>query len=299
MNWIRQNTFLAVFFAVTLAGTIGMGVLLYMQYDNYSTVTEEFGQQSAELKRLQTLVPYPSEDNLKKLQAQRQAMDANIQTLRGSLAKMALPTVPTSPEQFQDRLRASVLGCVELAKQNEVKLPEKFYLGFDGYQTTPPRPGATMALANQMAGIESVLKMLLGNHVAEIKSVKRVPLAEEDQKDGVKPAPNAAAQSPVSKTSFEIGFKAEQNHVRESINSIVGSTKGFFVLRGLQISNEKPKAPSKKDALDIKPPVAALPDSGAPAASDAPAVLKFVLGTEKVDVVAQIEIVNFKASTGK
>jgi len=298
MNWIRQNSFLAAFFAVTIAGTIALGVLLYMQYDNYSTTAEEYNKQADELKHLQSLAPYPSEENLKKLRAQRQALDANIQTLRESLAKMALPIPPTSPEQFQDRLRASVLAAVDQAKQNEVKLPEKFYLGFDGYQTTPPKPSATMALANQMAGIELVLKTLIENKVAEINSVKRAVLVEEDQTGGDKPSVASPAQGPINKTSFEVAFKAEQNQARKIINAIADSKKQFFVLRGLRINNEKLKAPSKKDGDDAKS-VAGLPEAGKPAGADAPSGLKYIIGTEKIDVVAQIEIVNFKGSTGK
>jgi len=300
MNWIRQNSFLAAFFAVTTVCAISLGVLLYLQYDKYSSVSDEFATQAAELKRLQSLTPYPSEENLKKLKVQREAMDAQIQTLKKSLTAMTLPIESTSPEQFQDRLRASVLATVELAKQNDVKLPEKFYLGFDGYQTTPPRPQAAMALANQMAGIELVLKMLIENRATQISSVKRVPLGEEEQKTTPQQAFSQGEKGPIDKTSFEVGFKAEQKQVQKILNSIVQSNRQLLVIRDLSINNEKAKAPSKSDPDDAKLP-AAVPDPSKPAVTgtDSAPSLKFILGTEKVDVVAQIEIVKFKGNTSK
>jgi len=298
MNWIRQNSFLAGLFAVTTALAIALGVLVYMAYDKYSTVSEEFGKQATELKRLQSLVPYPSEENLKKVKAQRESMDAKIQSLQQSLTKMAIPVDPTTPEQFQDKLRTSVLALIDLAKQKEVKLPEKFYLGFDGYQTSPPKPEATFALANQMAGVELVVRKLIDSRVAEIKAVKRAPLPEEEAKT---PAQSKQLPvTPVNKTSFEVEFRADQSRARSLLDSIVGSKDEFYIIRSLHVENEKLKAPSKSDPDDSKAGagnVAATTDSGKPA--DAAPQMKFILGTEKVDVIAQIEIVKFKGSTSK
>jgi hypothetical protein len=300
MNWIRQNSFLAAFFAITTVVAIVLSVLLYLQYDKYSAVADQFTNQSAELKRLQGLSPYPSEDNLKKLSAQKLGVDASITNLQAQLIKMELPSEPATPEQFQDRLRASVVSTVELARQNGVKLPEKFYLGFDGYETLPPKPEATKALAKQMAGIELVFKDLLANKITQLDSIKRSPLIEEDQKgSSQKPAPALQAQKgPVQKSSFEVGFKAELNQVRRILNTVVKTDNQFFIIRGLQIKNESPKAPTKKETEEAKVGSAAS-EPGKSTTGEAQPTLKFILGAEKVDVVAQIEIVNFKITPVK
>lgn len=305
MSWIRQNRFLASFYATTAVGAIALSALTYVQYDKYSAVSEDYVKQAAELKRLQSLTPYPSEENLKKLKLQRQTLDGNIQTLQAGLGKMELSVAPTSPEQFQDKLRSTVLAVADTAKQNSVKLPEKekFYLGFDLYQAQPPKASATAGLMNQLAGIETVTKLLLENKVAQIDSVKRAPLPEEDQKNAAQPgAPaqktTAASAGALRKTSFEIAFKADLKQARKVINSIVTENKQFLIIRALRIDNENPKAPSKK-GIDENQAGAAPADPSKPAGSAAASALKYILGAEKVNVVAQVEIVNFKGNPGK
>jgi hypothetical protein len=308
MNWIRQNTFLAAFVAVTLVGAIALSVLVYVQYDKYSAASEQFASQCNKLKTLQALAPFPSEENLKKIKAQKQQLDEGVAQLQAQLVKMSLPSEPISPQQFQDKLRGSVLSLSEAARQNNVKLPEKFYLGFDVYQSQPPKPEACVDLANQLAGMETVYKILIDNKVIQIEASKRALLDQEEGKaTSGAPAskPNQGGNRPavtsIQKIPFEIVFKSDQSRVKNVLNAIAQSQTPFLVIRNLQVHNDHPKAPSKVDPNN--PAGAAAAPAPAPGADPSkPAESKsieYVLGTENVDVSAQIEIVSFKPSSSK
>lgn len=302
MNWIRQNTFLAGYIAVSLVGAIGLGVLVYLQYDKYSTVAEQLASQSKKLRGLQTLPLFPSEENLKKIKAQRQQLDQGVEQLRNQLAKMTLPAEPMAPQQFQDKLRSTVLALVEAARQHNVKLPEKFYLGFDTYQTLPPKPDATLALATQLAGMEVAYKIMIDKKVIQIEAPKRPILNQEESAKPLGGAAQPAKVSPagkadlIEKIPFEIAFKAEQSQVRSVLNALAKSEGPFFILRSVQIANDHPKAPSKFEAAQFGAATAPGAESSKPAASKQ---IDYVLGTEKVDVTAQLEIVSFKPSPRK
>ena len=296
MNWIRKNTFLAVFFGVTAVCLIALAVFVYFQYDNYSAITEELNTQAAELSRLQTLAPFPAAENLAKVRELNEGLKQGVTKLEAQLVKMAPQVDPVAPEQFQDKLRASVLATNDLAQKNGVKLPEKFYLGFDSYETLPPKKEATLALGKQLAGVEELFKILLANGVNRVNSVKRTILPEEDQAPAAAPGaqPPQAQDGPVQKVGVEIAFKGDQSKVRKALDAIACSTSDFFIIRNVQVHNEKPKAPSKKDPEDKKL-AQAVAEGGHPAAP----ALKFILGTEKLDVTAQIEIVSFKPTAAK
>ena len=70
MTWIKQNQFLAGFFAVLLVGAGVLGFLLVSAKSKFNDVSAQYEEQSALLNRLQTAKPFPDEENLKKVQAQ-------------------------------------------------------------------------------------------------------------------------------------------------------------------------------------------------------------------------------------
>ena len=143
MNWIRENKFLTAILVLTLAGAALLLYLLTGARSEFAETSERYQRQAAELRRLQALKPYPDQENLDQLTQQRDAFIAEVNSLRSTLAAMKYPMTDPSPEEFQDILRATVSEVQEMARAQNVALPEGFYLGFPQYQASPPRAEAT------------------------------------------------------------------------------------------------------------------------------------------------------------
>lgn len=319
MNWIQENKFLSGFLAAVIVGVGVFGYLLYSAMGAHEEISTRYTQQAAELKRLQGLQPYPDEENLKKVRDQKQAVTDATATLRATLSTMEFPVQPMTPEQFQDRLRAAVTDLTTKMKAANIQPPktDRFYMGFEEYQATLPKPEAAPLLGRQLQAIDFVLNVLVNNKVDALNAVRRTPLPEEGlpgatgapspaatgpgaaAKTAGKSGPGGAKQELVSKLPFEVEFTSDQAKLRKSLNDIVSSKQQFYIVRSLVVSNEKQAGPPKAEPTPVGGDVAAPPPtdasgSPAPAASPSPAAqLRFVLGTEKVNVGMRVDVVSF------
>ncbi|MDP9290947.1 MAG: Amuc_1100 family pilus-like protein [Verrucomicrobiota bacterium] len=307
MNWARENRFLAVFGGAVLVCLIALSVLLFLAHGRYAAVSEQYEAQSREFLRLENLAPYPSAENLAKLQEQKQAYLARIAALQARLAETEFPIEPMTPEQFQDRLRSTVSDITNRAEELHVKLPPKFYLGFDRYQTEPPRGEAAAPLGRQLKAIELVINTLIESRSDALLSIKRTPLPEE----GGAPArptparPGAPAAAPksdlVARYPFDIGFVAEQSRFRKIFNEIVSTRRQFLIVRTFRIRNQSEKGPVRQAAPDAMatpiPYATPMPQARAPGAQASPESraepLKFIVGTEKLNIDMRIDMVDF------
>ena len=319
MNWIQENKFLTGFFSALLIGVGVLGYLLYSAMGENAEVHDKYTTQATELHRLQTLTPYPNEANLKKLRDQKQSVGEATAAVQKTVSARVLPQQEMTPTQFQDKLRASVSAIGAKAKANNTNLPDKFYMGFDAYQNALPPERAATPLGHQLQAIELALNLLLDAKIDSLNALRRTPLPEEGGTGttGGTTTPGAGAgnrggerrgqgggqnaERPlVSKIPFEIEFTADQVRFRRFVNDLAGSKQQFYILRTLTIKNQNPAPPPK---VDPNAAPAANPDSGAaPGASPAanvPGALKFVVGTEKLDVAMRIDIVDFAPPKAK
>jgi len=309
MNWIKENKFLAVFLAVivVLSGAVaflamGAGTKLTDALSNWET-------KSAELKRLQGGAPYPEEKNLSKLREQKDVLDSRIQELQQALVAAELPiNESTTPTQFQDVLSSTVNAVKKKAAEAGCELrSENFYLGYAQYQTQPPPANVAPSLARQLKAIESVINILIDSKVTVITELDRNPLPGEPGTSVEKAAPatpatpgalqsKPAAAKLVRAQTFHVGFTAEQGQFRRALDSIAASKQPFLVIRNLSVQNEQTEGPSRLAA--VSPTAPSVPtDGGAlpfePNTTPAPSSMQYVVGTEKVNVALQIEMIDF------
>jgi hypothetical protein len=278
MNWIRENKSLAVFLGVVIAVALAIGVLLYFAIGHFSEVNETYTAQAAELQRLRALVPFPNEENLEKFRAQGKVLSDAITSLETNLTATQFPLDPATPQEFQDKLRASINALTASAAANGVALPtdKPFALGFDRYQSELPGKDAAAPLARQLAAIELVFNTLISAKIDSITAVDRPELPEEKNQ---KPSKSLVAMHP-----FSVSFVCGQRRFRSVMNSIVTDKKQFYVIRAVHVKNQGDKAPSK-----VVPGAA-----DAPATPDAKAkALTYLFGAEKLVVDMNIDIVNF------
>jgi hypothetical protein len=188
-----------------------------------------------------------------------------------------------APNEFQSRLRISLNAFADKARANKVKLPDKFYLGFDDFVSSLPSEAAAPVLGQELVQIEWLVNTFLDAHVEALTAFHRMPLPEENNLSAA--PPNKLFQRNV----VEATFFSTPGAARKVINQVAGANEHFCIIRLLHVRNEKDKGPPRDAASDTSASsVPALTPRAMPGSA-----LNFIVGTEKIETTARIEIVRF------
>lgn len=306
---LGQNKFFVGFGTVMLIATGVLGYFLFQASSDSSVADTLYQEQLTKLNSLQSLPLYPEEANLKVLEDQKKLAEEAVVQLHQKLLPMSFPLEPLTPEQFQDKLNASVKKLMEKAEAAGVKITDKNYLGFAQYRSATPKPEAAAALGRQLKSIDFVVDTLIGKKVAVIGNITRVPLPEEpESRSGAAPTPGkqnrAAKPEPalLLKFPFEIQFVATQTAFQASLNDLSKNEKQFVILRPLAIRNTNEKAPKKGESLSkmaVEIATAEKTDSENPAASVKREKRLYALGDEKLNVTLRVTPVIFTSNLPK
>ena len=308
MNWVKENRFLTGFFAVMLVAVAALGWLLTSAKARYEEANTGYEEKAGELNRLQGLNPFPNAQNLKLIEAQKTEATAAIKALQTKLSAKAFPFEAMTPEQFQDKLRASVTAVVAKAAEARVRLPEKFYLGFDRYQTEPPDEAAAVPLGHQLKAVEWAILQLIESRAIELRTLTRDELPTER---GAKARPESAdapakgkgdrGAGQMARHAFDLVALMEQSSFTKFLNTIVSATAPqFYVPRLVVVHNEKEKGPAK--GMVTGAPAAPSPGNPAvPGASGSPAGggSSYIVGEEKIEASLRLEVVDFTEAAAK
>ncbi|PYJ64978.1 MAG: hypothetical protein DME78_10475, partial [Verrucomicrobia bacterium] len=182
---------------------------------------------------------------------------------------------------------------------NNVKLPDKFELGFDEFATGLPDTAVAPLLGQELSQVQMLMNILLDAKVDSVISLHRAPLPEE-RKSLSTPTPSPATGRTAAKTStppptalqrnvVDVTFKATPAAARKVLNEIANSSGQFFIIRTLYVHNEKDKGPPRQRTEPTPPqaPQRASPQPGAAAP------LNFIVGNEHIEVSATIEMLRF------
>ena len=143
MKWFQQNRALGMLLiGIAICAVLAAG-LLYWRWSVWSDASRNFEQTTAERNRLENLNPFPNEANHRKLQGYLEKYSAALDKFKEALNAEVAPAPPLAPNEFQSRLRQAVVATVDRARINNVKLPDKFELGFDEF--TRAMPGTAVA----------------------------------------------------------------------------------------------------------------------------------------------------------
>ncbi len=306
MNWFRENRFLGTFLIAFGVCLLGAGWFLFSAKADSDEASARFLNASTELNRLDRLAPYPSAENLRKMKAHAEDYSSALAKLKEELKVRVTPAAPMAPNEFQSHLRVAMNAVADKARANKVKLPDKFYLGFDEFASALPNESAAPLLGQELVQIEWLVNSLLEAHVNALSAFHRTPLPEEHGATAlptVTPAPgtNPAGAIPAAAKLFErnvveFTFFSTPGAARKVINQIAGANQHFCIIRLLHVRNEKEKGPPRESA-ESATPAPAVPSpvpAVSPGAKPAPgAALNFIVGNEKIDTTAKIEIVRF------
>lgn len=292
MKWLRENPFVAGLIVITVVGVGALGYFLSQFIGEYNTASEEYTAGVQTLQGLQNRVPFPNNDNLQKTKALEEQYRAALNTFWQSLAKMNVPIDPSvQPQQFQDDLRKAVNEVKAKAQENDVALPQGFYLGFNQFENSPPDAASAPALARQLQIVNQFVNRLIDLKVQSIDDLK----LNEDRPSGTSsPAPANRPNNPsgLQKFPFSIAFTADQGKFRVAFNSLLGADE-FLIIRSLSLQNTNPVGPPVARDGGSSSPAPASPE--APGTAPATGNLNVILGREFVKVALHLELVDFPA----
>lgn len=305
MNWFRENRFLGRFLIVFGVCALGAVWFLFSAKRDWDDAAIGFDQTAAELNRLERLAPYPSGENLRKMKTHAEDYAIALAKLKDELKTRVFPLPPMAPNEFQSRLRLAMTAVADKARANKVRLPDKFYLGFDEFASALPNEVAAPLLGQELAEIEWLLDTLFEARVDALTSFRRPPLPEEH--GTASPASTPASRKSgamalagpklLERNVVEATFVSTPAAARRVLNQIAGANQPFFIVRLLHVRNEKDKGPPREAVADpagvvvaaSSPGPAGSPGAKAPTAT----ALNFIVGNERVETWARIEIVRF------
>ncbi len=310
MKWFQQNRWLGTFLILFGICLLFTGLLFYWTRGKWSDARQAFDKAAAERSRLERLDPFPNDANYRKLKVLLENYSAALDKFKEDLKKEAVPETPLAPNEFQSRLRQAVIATLNRAHNNNVKLPDKFELGFDEFTTAMPKTSVAPLLGQELSQIQMLINVLLDAKVDSVTSLRRAPLPEErgvspapaptptpgrkgSPARGAKPAkpgePSATAPELLKRNVVDVAFKAAPAAARKVLNEIASSSGQFFIVRTLYVHNEKDKGPPRERTAEPNP------SGSEPAAPKEPgtASLNFIVGNEHIEVSATIEMLRF------
>ena len=300
MNWFRENRFLGTFLVVVGGCTLAALWFLLSARSAWDDAMIDFNQAAAELNRLERLAPYPSDANLHQMKAQADDYAAALMKLKDELRTRVLPPAPMAPNEFQSHLRLAMTAMTDKSRAKKIRLPDKFYLGFDEFTSVLPNEAAAPLLGQELAQIEWLLDTLFEAGVDALTSFRRTPLPEEhgtvtpvSRKSGAVPL---ADPKLLERNVLEATFVSAPAAARKVLNQIAGTNQHFFIVRLWHVRNEKDRGPPRDVSSDtaglVASPSSAVP-AGSPGAKPSPTALDFIVGNERIETTAKIEIVRF------
>src|SRR6266513_3169131 len=298
--WFQQNRALGTLLIVFGISALFAGVLLYWRWATWSDARQTFDQAAAERSRFQQLDPFPNDMNYRRLQGYLDRYSTALNKFKDELKNGVVPAPPLAPNEFQSRLRLATVATVNRAQTNNVKLPDKFELGFDEFATGLPDTAVAPLLGQELSQVQMLMNILLDAKVDSVISLHRAPLPEE-RKSLSTPTPSPAAGRTAAKTStppptalqrniVDVTFKATPAAARKVLNEIANSSGQFFIIRTLYVHNEKDKGPPRERMAG---PTPVERGHAIPAQPGAAAPLNFIVGNEHIEVSATIEMLRF------
>ena len=305
-NWFRENRWLGVFVLVTGVCTLAALWFLFSEKGAADDAAAQFNSAADERNRLERLDPFPSQANFRKMKVHFDNYTASLEKLKENLKTHVIPASPLAPNEFQTRLRQSMLAASEKARVNRVKIPDNFALGFEEFTTALPNTADAAVLGQQLAQAELLANILIEARVDAIASFKRVAAPSGGATTGTPltgPAKTSAgsAAKVVDHAAIELSFRAAPSVMRRVLNQIAASPQQFYVMRTLHVRNEKDKGPPREQpgatpaaVAGASTGTAATPSPTTPAGKPAAnAALNFIVGNEHVDTSARIEMIRF------
>jgi hypothetical protein len=300
MNWFRENPFWSAFIAIAGGALLLAAAFLWWTKGSYEDAMAKYRESAAEQTRLESGNPYPSAANVGKMKTYLDNYKATLDKLKAELKTRMLTEAPLAPNEFQTRLRQAIIHTAENARNNRVKLPANFFLGFDEFVSSLPSPEDAPALGQELSQVQLLLNTIIEARVDAITAFHRISHPGTATAAGLAPAATprtppkpSAGPKLIEQRTVEFAISASPTAGRRVINQIVAANEQFFIIRAIRVKNQKDKGPPRENAGPTTPIPPPNRTGAAPAATPA-GPLNFIVGNEHIDLSARVELVNFR-----
>src|SRR6266516_3598075 len=174
MNWFRENPFWSAFIAIAGGALLLAAGFLWWTKGSYEDAMAKYRESAAEQTRLESGNPYPSAVNVGKMKTYLDNYKTALDKLKAELKTRMLTEAPLAPNEFQTRLRQAIIRTAENARNNRVKLPANFFLGFDEFVSSLPTPEEAPALGQELSQVQLLLKTIIEARVDAITAFHRI-----------------------------------------------------------------------------------------------------------------------------
>ncbi len=298
MNWYRENRFVSRLLAVFGVSLLFAIWFLWRGQSTWRAAATRFRESDVELSRLEQLAMYPNSDNLRQAKADADSYAVALAKMKDELKKYAPSIEHLAPNEFQSHLRLATAAVAEKARAAKIALPEKFFLGFDEFASALPNSLVAPLLGQELKEIEWLFEVLIAARVDALTAFRRTPLREEHGAPIPSATPGntkfgtASIISPefVDRHLVEMGFTSTPGAARKVLNQISGASEHFVIVRLVHIRNEKEKGPLREVAVEMADGDGTNAAKGKP---PPPAAVNFIVGNERIEVRAKIELVRF------
>jgi len=303
MKWFQQNRAFGTFLIGFAICALLFGALLYWRQSVWSDARQTFDQAAGERNRLANLDPFPNDANYRRLQDYLEKYNDALAKFKEQLKSEVAPAPPLAPNDFQSRLRLVTVATLDRARANNVKLPDRFLLGFDEFARAMPNTAVTRLLGQELSQIQTLINIFVDSKVDSVTSFRRAPLTEEGKTSPTPTPPPAPGRSLatakpsgtpapklIERNVVDVTFRAAPSAARKALNEIAASSGQFFIIRTLYAHNEKDKGPPRERGAGSTPTPNPQPAAGQPGAAGA---LNFIVGNEHIEVSATIEMLRF------
>jgi hypothetical protein len=304
MNWFQHNRFLGTFLVAFALATVVSAWFLFREKQAADWERARLERLVDESNRLRRTMPFPNEENLRKIKTQTDNYREWLLALKTRLKPRMFPELSLQPNEFQTHLRQTASDVIERARTSHVQLPENFYLGFDEYATSLPNSAVAPRLGQQLRAIEWITNTIIDAHADSLRILTRKTFPEEKtipapirigRRDPKKATTMKASAGIVESTSIDVAFSGSPTAARRILNQIAAAEEQAYVIRSLQVRNQAEKGPERGSPGKLASAVAigasSFQTGDLGKAQDQ--AITFIVGTEHLNVAARIEIMRF------
>jgi hypothetical protein len=299
---------------MALIGLLGGGAWFWTSQQLNQKLEEKSGLE-AEVLTLEKKGIYPSTQNKKILEEQKNKLEALNQILKPELQnRMDLfssvrTTDPATgagkgldPDAWKKVFGDKRQELRQLAKEKKVVIPEEFNFGFKSYVLAAPRAEHTRDLGVQLLAVEEIMKLLAASGVDAVLSIKRSMVESPPSASGggsstlndeaLNARVLAGPENLYRVVPFEISIKAEPQALIRFLNGL-NTSPFLFVTRFVYLENEKNSIPKRSE---ITNPTSSTANTGNSASGTAVTEIKknfiTIAGQEKVASRIRLDLID-------
>ena len=278
MDWIKQNTFLAAFSGVMIAGVLGLGFFAFSSWKGYSAAVDDFEQTREALDRLENSALHPNPDNVAKVRAAVDDYDKSVTDLFTKL-KAAQKPLPADldPTKFGESIQAKLAPLQEKAAGKDISLGDNFYLGMDRYRNKTPDEKVLPMLEWSLGGIALLTDLALGAGIETLNEFRfyeqgwENPGAEPEEerprnrRDRDRRRRNTGSGSSsgggatvkpadvIDSARVRLRVTGTPDSITRLMNDISNNKEYFYWVRWAKIANEKVSGPDRHATFAPQP----------------------------------------------